>query len=45
MTNRIRTIAVALAFAMAGIATGCSGIPQDDRYQTHGNPSWTGFRA
>ena len=45
MTYFIRTITLALAFAVAGAAAGCSGLPQDGRYQTHNNASWEGFRA
>ena len=47
MTILIRTIAVALAFALAGALGACSGsgIPQDDRYQTHGNGSWDNWRG
>ncbi|WP_296323535.1 hypothetical protein [Reyranella sp.] len=45
MTSLIRTFMLVLAVAMAGAVAGCSGIPQDDRYQDHRNPSWVGFRA
>ena len=47
MRSLIRTISLVMAVALAGALAGCakSGIPQDDRYQTHGNPSWDGFRA
>jgi hypothetical protein len=47
MTTLFRTIALVLAFATAGALVGCSGsgIPQDDRYQTHGNASWDNWRG
>ena len=34
-----------LLVAVAGIVAGCSGTPQDGRYQTHGNPSWDNWRG
>jgi hypothetical protein len=47
MTALIRTITLAMALAMAGVLAGCtkSGIPQDDRYQPHGNASWENWRG
>ena len=45
MTMLFRTIALALAFAMAGAAAGCGGIPQDSRYQTNKNGSWDNWRG
>jgi len=47
MTSLIRTITLVIAFAVAGSLAGCSGsgIPQDDRYQTHGNASWDNRRG
>lgn len=45
MTLFFKTMALVLALAMAGAATGCSGVPQDGRYQTHGNPSWDNWRG
>jgi hypothetical protein len=47
MTSLIRTITLVMAFAVAGALAGCSGsgIPQDDRYQTHGNGSWDNWRG
>jgi len=43
MTTLFRTITLVLLFAVAGCAK--SGIPQDDRYQTHGNASWDNWRG
>jgi hypothetical protein len=45
MTTLFKMIALVLAFAMAGAAAGCSGVPQDGRYQTHGNASWDNWRG
>ncbi len=47
MTSFLRTIALVMAVAVAGTLAGCakSGIPQDDRYQTHGNASWDNWRG
>lgn len=47
MTTLYKMIALVLAFAMAGTVAGCSGsgIPQDDRYQTHRNASWDNWRG
>jgi len=47
MTTLFKTAAVVLAFAIAGAMAGCSGsgIPQDDRYQTHRNASWDNWRG
>ena len=47
MTTLSKIIALVLAFAMAGAVAGCSGsgIPQDDRYQTHRNASWDNWRG
>jgi hypothetical protein len=47
MTTLFRTMALVLAFAMASAVAGCSGsgIPQDDRYQTHRNASWDNWRG
>ncbi|MFN4015206.1 MAG: hypothetical protein ACK4JB_07725 [Reyranella sp.] len=40
-----RTITLVLLLATAGAAAGCSGVPQDGRYQTHGNASWDNWRG
>ncbi len=47
MTKLFRTIALASIFAVTGALAGCgkSGIPQDDRYQPHGNASWENWRG
>jgi hypothetical protein len=47
MTTFLKLIALVLAFAMASAVVGCSGsgIPQDDRYQTHRNASWDNWRG
>jgi len=47
MTILFKMIALVLAFAMASAVAGCSGsgIPQDDRYQTHRNASWDNWRG
>jgi len=45
MTSLIRTITLVIAFAVALAGCSGSGIPQDDRYQTHGNASWDNWRG
>ena len=46
MTSHFKTIALVMAFAIAGALAGCanSGIPQDGRYQTHGT-GWDNWRG
>lgn len=44
MTSLCKTIALVMAFAIAGTLAGCSGIPQDGRYQTHGT-GWDNWRG
>lgn len=46
MTTLFRTtITLVLLFAVASATAGCGGVPQDGRYQTHGNASWDNWRG
>lgn len=43
MTTLLKTFLVVALLGLAGCAN--SGVPQDGRYQTHGNASWDNWRG